>query len=148
MLQFRENPAQSPQGSCLCKGKLEQVFGGVMPFYTNQLGLGKRHWNLETSSAVVEFPPPYCTDWIDPLIDGSTDRLETSNWNFINCRQIISDSLHEYWLRMISSSCSGIVRYCDARVFVCTVRCKLVHMSEHLLANKHFLSLELCLYWY
>ena len=30
-----------------------------MPFYTNQLGLGKRHWNLETSSAVVEFPPPY-----------------------------------------------------------------------------------------
>ena len=30
-----------------------------MPFHTNQLGLGKRHWNLETSSAVVEFPPPY-----------------------------------------------------------------------------------------
>ena len=29
-----------------------------MPFYTNQLGSGKRHWNLETSSAVVEFPPP------------------------------------------------------------------------------------------
>ena len=25
----------------------------------HQLGLGKRHWNLETSSAVVEFPPPY-----------------------------------------------------------------------------------------
>jgi hypothetical protein len=25
---------------------LEQVFGGVMPFITNQLGLGKRHWNL------------------------------------------------------------------------------------------------------
>ena len=25
----------------------------------NQLGLGKRHWNLETSSAVVEYPPPY-----------------------------------------------------------------------------------------
>ena len=30
-----------------------------MPFHTNQLGLGKKHWNLETSSAVVEFPPPY-----------------------------------------------------------------------------------------
>ena len=30
-----------------------------MPFHTNQLGLGKRHWNLETTSAVVEFPPPY-----------------------------------------------------------------------------------------
>ena len=30
-----------------------------MPFHTNQLGLGKRHWNLETSSAVVEFPPLY-----------------------------------------------------------------------------------------
>ena len=27
--------------------------------HTNQLGLGKRCWNLETSSAVVEFPPPY-----------------------------------------------------------------------------------------
>ena len=26
---------------------------------TNQLGLGKRCWNLETSSAVVEFPLPY-----------------------------------------------------------------------------------------
>ena len=25
---------------------------------TNQLGLGKRRWSLETSSAVVEFPPP------------------------------------------------------------------------------------------
>ena len=24
-----------------------------------ELGLGKRHWNLETSSAVIEFPPPY-----------------------------------------------------------------------------------------
>ena len=33
-----------------------------MPFHTNQLGLGKRHWNLETSSAVVEFPPPYLDD--------------------------------------------------------------------------------------
>ena len=28
-----------------------------MPFHTNQFELGKRHWNLETSSAVVEFPP-------------------------------------------------------------------------------------------
>ena len=29
---------------------------------TNQLGFGKRRWNMETSSlssAVVEFPPPY-----------------------------------------------------------------------------------------
>ena len=26
--------------------------------HTNQLGLGKWHWNLETSSAVVEFLPP------------------------------------------------------------------------------------------
>ena len=34
-------------------------FYGGMPFHTNQLGIGKRHWNLETSSAVVEFPPPY-----------------------------------------------------------------------------------------
>ena len=30
-----------------------------MPLHTIQLGIGKRHWNLETSSAVVEFPPPY-----------------------------------------------------------------------------------------
>ena len=27
--------------------------------HTNQLGLGKRRWILEVSSAVVEFPPPY-----------------------------------------------------------------------------------------
>ena len=27
--------------------------------HTNQLGLGQRRWNLETSSAVVEFPPLY-----------------------------------------------------------------------------------------
>ena len=38
---------------------LEQVFSDGMPFHTNQFGLGKRHWNLETSSAVVEFQPPY-----------------------------------------------------------------------------------------
>ena len=31
---------------------LERVFGGEMPFHTNQFGLGKRDWNLETSSAV------------------------------------------------------------------------------------------------
>ena len=30
-----------------------------MPFHTNQFGLEKRHWNLKTSSAIVEFPPPY-----------------------------------------------------------------------------------------
>ena len=29
------------------------------PPHTNQLGLGKRRWNLETSSVIVEFPPPY-----------------------------------------------------------------------------------------
>ena len=43
-------------------GILEQVFGAGMPFLTPyQLGLGKRGWNLEleTSSAVVEFPTPY-----------------------------------------------------------------------------------------
>ena len=34
---------------------LERVIGGGMPFHINQLGLEKRHWNLETSSAVVEF---------------------------------------------------------------------------------------------
>ena len=33
-----------------------------MPFYTNQFGLGKSHWNLETSSAIVEFLLPY--HWI------------------------------------------------------------------------------------
>ena len=38
---------------------LERDFGSGMPFHTNQFGLGKRHWNLEISSAVVEFPPPY-----------------------------------------------------------------------------------------
>jgi hypothetical protein len=28
-------------------GKVGASFGGVMPFNTNQLGLGKRRWNLE-----------------------------------------------------------------------------------------------------
>ena len=32
-------------------------FGGWMPFHTNQFELRNRHWNLETSSAVVEFLP-------------------------------------------------------------------------------------------
>ena len=36
-------------------GYWSKVFGGGMPFHTNQYGLGKRHWNLETSSVVVEF---------------------------------------------------------------------------------------------
>ena len=30
-----------------------------MPFHTNNFGLGKRHWNLESSPTVVEFQPPY-----------------------------------------------------------------------------------------
>ena len=29
------------------------------PSTPNSLDKGKRHWNLETFSAVVEFPPPY-----------------------------------------------------------------------------------------
>ena len=36
-----------------------QLFGGGIPFHINQFALGKRHWDLETSSAVVEFPPLY-----------------------------------------------------------------------------------------
>jgi len=35
---------------------LGEDFGGGMPLQTNQLGLGKRQWNLETSSAEAEFP--------------------------------------------------------------------------------------------
>ena len=38
-----------------------------MPFHTNQLGLGKRRWNLETFSAVVEFLPLYFQT-VDPEI--------------------------------------------------------------------------------
>jgi len=38
---------------------LERVFDGRKPLHANQFGLGKRHWNRETSSAVVEFLPPY-----------------------------------------------------------------------------------------
>ena len=51
---------QAQACSCLSMGKLERVFGGrdALP-RTNQLGLGRRHWNLENSSAVVEFLPPY-----------------------------------------------------------------------------------------
>ena len=33
-LPFRENHVQSPSGSCLYMGMLEQVFGGWMPFLT------------------------------------------------------------------------------------------------------------------
>ena len=58
-LPFRENPVWSPSGSCLSMGMLEQVFDGGCPPHINQLGLEKRRWNLETSSAVVECPPPY-----------------------------------------------------------------------------------------
>ena len=31
----------------------------VVVYPSTPLGLGRRHWNLETSSVVVEFPPPY-----------------------------------------------------------------------------------------
>ena len=48
---------KSPSGYYSPMG-IGQVFGGRMPFHTNQFGLGKRHWNLETFSAAVEFPPP------------------------------------------------------------------------------------------
>jgi len=33
-----------------------------MPFHANHLGFGKRRWNLENSSAVVNFSPPYHID--------------------------------------------------------------------------------------
>ena len=46
-----------------------------MPFHTNRLGLGKRHWNLETSSAVVEFLPPYLQ---------SRFQIPTLSFNFLN----------------------------------------------------------------
>ena len=54
---------KSPSASYPSMGKrvLERIFSGGMPFLTKQFGLGKRHWNLETSSAVVEFPSPYRT---------------------------------------------------------------------------------------
>ena len=52
---------------------LERVFGGRMPFHTNQLGLGKRQWNLETSSAAVEFPSKYIKVW-----DERSERRNTS----------------------------------------------------------------------
>ena len=52
-------------------GMLEQVFGGRMPFLTpSKLGSGKRRWNLETSSVLVEFPPPYRNSIkISPSVD-------------------------------------------------------------------------------
>ena len=41
-------------------GMSERVFWWRDAFpYTNQLGLGKRRWNLEATSAVVEFPLLY-----------------------------------------------------------------------------------------
>ena len=63
-LQFSENPVSHHQVvvyPILFMAMLAKVFGGRMPLLTptNQLGLGKRHWNLETSSVVVEFLPPY-----------------------------------------------------------------------------------------
>ena len=73
-LPFQENPVSHYQAvwcysipitikspSAIHPRVLERVFsGGGMPFQANQFGLGKTlEWNLETSSTVVEFPPPY-----------------------------------------------------------------------------------------
>ena len=44
------------KSSVYIPGNVGASFAGFP--HTNQLGLGKRRWNLETSSAVVEFPPP------------------------------------------------------------------------------------------
>jgi len=41
---------------------LERVFGNGMLIHTNHLGLGKRHWNSKTFSAVVKFQPPHLID--------------------------------------------------------------------------------------
>ena len=50
---------KSPSASYPRMGIGARDFGGGMPFHTNQFGLWKRHWNLETSSVVVQFPPPH-----------------------------------------------------------------------------------------
>ena len=49
-------------------GYWSEFYGGEMPFDTKKFWLGKRHWNLETSSVVVEFPPPYNC----PMVTGPT----------------------------------------------------------------------------
>ena len=59
-------------------------FGGGVRFHTNQLGLGKRHWNLETSSAVVEFLPPTLYLGKKILVNWETKKIPI-NWQ-VCCR--------------------------------------------------------------
>ena len=50
---------QSPSGSCLSMGILEQVFGDRMSFPAPIRGEMLEYGKLETSSVVVELRPPH-----------------------------------------------------------------------------------------
>ena len=61
-------------------GMLEQDFGGGMPFFTKiQIGLEKTPWNLETSAAVVKFPPLYCSHGEKKIMISSLSTVDGSN---------------------------------------------------------------------
>ena len=49
------------------------------PSYVNQLGLGKGHWNLATSSTEVEIPPPYGDDDDDDDDIVPSKKLKSTN---------------------------------------------------------------------
>ena len=64
-----------------------------MTFHTNQFGLRERHWNLETSSVLVEVPPLFLCIIINV---GPTDGEDSDasfrlslppSWYFINLGQ-------------------------------------------------------------
>ena len=68
---FSHSDASILRKSCLITIRQLSIHGNVgasflvagdAPRHINQLRLGKKRWNLETSSAVVEFPPPYHND--------------------------------------------------------------------------------------
>ena len=84
-LPFRENPPLSPKSSRLYPGNLERVFGGGLPFHTNQLGLGKRHWNLEdlfSGSRITAFVPIHVNN--------------IATWNVVLATEV-GDECHGSW---------------------------------------------------
>ena len=102
-----------------------------MPFHTNQSGLGKRPWNLETSSAVVEFLPLYrymrfkafSTIKVKsiqfPIAAMTREFFSNSE---ISSNSVIFSGIHEmgiYWVQLTLQ----IILFCFIEVTMCLVKC-------------------------
>ena len=87
------------KGSCLSLGALEQVFLWLDAFpHIDQLGLGKRRWNLGTSSVVVEFPLLFMFTRFCSPVSGGILHSSQLNWGTltasIGCRRGTSRPTH------------------------------------------------------